>query len=182
MKQCIVAAGIAAVMASGAHAQSTTSQSQSSSASQSGIYMEGSDIPENTPGLGGLVGSAGNCYPGAGFQAVGPGAGISIGGGRVDPECNTRMEMAALAAVAGNSAAIAHACKHDESMRETLVELGRCRIQSNTTMSTSERPSEAQQVPAGLIECSRSVIRLSDRVSTQQQNAAVAWCKARLDG
>lgn len=166
--------GVAALLGASAHAQ--TAESLSQSTSQSGIYQEGSTIPNNTPGLGGLVGSAGNCYPGGGVQAVGPGFGVGVGGGRVDPECNVRMEMAALAAIAGNPVAIRHACKHDESMRATLVEAGLCRTAPTPTATRQG----ATEIPPGLLECSRSTIRVASHVGAAQQQAAIRWCKSRL--
>lgn len=105
------------------------SQSHSAAASNNAITFEGSNIPDNTPGLGGLVGMGANpCVIGGGAGVVGPGFGVNLGGGRIDDECNTRAEMAALAAIAGNHAAVAHACLQDESMRETLEAVGMCKV------------------------------------------------------
>lgn len=139
---------IAAVaIATQATAQSTAdSASLSDSYSASGVYIEGSNIPDNTPGLGGLVGSSGNCYPGAGINVATPGLGFNVGGGVVDMECNVRMEMAALAAVAGNRVAVAHACKHDTSMRQTLVEMGLCKV-VRSSAATAPQADEPRRRP-----------------------------------
>lgn len=193
MKLPIITLVTALGMASSAAAQTTaTSQSGSNSLSQSGVTVEGANVPNNTPGLGGMVGSAGNCYPGGGIQAVGPGAGFSIGGGRVDPECNTRMEMAALASVAGNTVAVAHACKHDRSMRATLVELGYCRVAGSDRNSVGGRASDvttgeaqpttsrASTAPSGLLECSSARIRISSRLDAVERQRAINWCKDQV--
>lgn len=145
----VLAIGFAALIATTgvASAQSVAnSNSASGSQSVSGVTIEGSRVPDNTPNAGVVVGSAGNCYPGAGLGVSGPGFGVSLGGGRVDPECNVRAEMAALATLAGNTVALAHACKHDESMRDTLVDLGLCRVIDKKSVGSSDRTIDRQTV------------------------------------
>jgi len=191
-------------MATSAGAQTTTATSQSQSASQSGVIVEGSTVPDNTPGLGGLAGSAGNCYPGGGAQAVWPGGGVGIGGGRIDPECNLRMEMAALGSIAGKKAAIAHACRYDRSMRATLASLGLCRIAPSSNDSVGGRASDvtaryassergvtkaskapanvtpANAAPDGLLSCSSERIRISSRLDAIERQRAINWCKDQV--
>lgn len=171
---------IAALMGATAAGAQSTAFSESYSGSSSGVIVEGANVPDNTPGLGGMVGSAGNCYPGGGVQMVGPGAGISIGGGRVDQECNTRMEMAALASIAGNRAAVAHACRHDDSMRETLVGLGLCRVESERA-AQRPRAQAAPSAPDGLLGCSSQRIRISSRLDAVERQRAINWCKEQIN-
>ena len=183
MKVFVTAAAMV-LLSVGVAAAQTTSNSQSGSQSVSGVVIEGSQVPNNTPNASMAVGSAGNCYPGAGIGASGPGWGLTIGGGRVDGECNTRAEMAALAQLAGNRAALAHACRHDASMRETLVGLGICRVQNTARTGNSGDTIDDETVRTvnraytfcGKDQSGRLIVRVPARTSQQQRSIASAQC------
>jgi hypothetical protein len=149
MKTTILAASVLLLSTGATFAQNAIAGSTSASGSQSvsGVSIEGSNIPDNTPNAGIAIGSAGDCYPGAAFGASGPGWGVSAGGGQVDQECNVRAEMAALAVVAGNRVAVAHACKHDRSMRQTLVELGLCKVTRSEEVVTPQNGNAPRRNP-----------------------------------
>ena len=88
-----IAFSIAFVCAAGtAVAQNTSgSISGSLSTSHSGVLIEGSDVPNNTPSLGNPRGNnTAPCVIDSGFGVVVPGFGINMGGGRLEQECNTR--------------------------------------------------------------------------------------------
>lgn len=178
----ILATCVALTVAGGAFAQSANlnnnaqSQSGALSGSSSAVTIEGAQIPDNTPGLGGLVGSAGNCYPGGAAQAVGPGFGLGIGGGRVDPECNIRMEMQAIAAVHGKRAAMLHACMHDESMRRTLMAVGACK-------PVGEQPAVASASVKGTVMERPTVVtkQLYTRCERQADGRIAVGVRSGLD-
>lgn len=112
-----------------AFSQTATSESGSSSESASMIYMEGSEWGDNTPSLGGGAGvSTAPCTISSGGGVVVAGFGINIGDGRTDHDCQIMQEASVLMQIGGPSLAIRHLCKHDETIRQTLVEAGLCRI------------------------------------------------------
>jgi len=135
MKYAITA--IAILAASGAAAQSVTSDSVSQSGSYSGVNIEGSntDLGRQVPGMGApSMSHTTSCALSASGAVSGPGFGISFGNGRIDSECNTREEARFLHDLLSQrpsharNAAIYHACASDESMRNTLVAIGVCRV------------------------------------------------------
>lgn len=184
MKNVLIVTAMLSVGASVVEAQNVNADSMSESISASGVVVEGSRIPNNTPGLGGLIGSAGNCYPGAGVQGVGPGWGFGVGGGRVDPECNVRMEMQALAALAGNSVALAHACREDESMRGTLISVGLCKVEQRPTPRPTVSARNSEVAPFTKCEYNSADNTISVLPRRGHNGAtleeAVAACKSRL--
>lgn len=99
--------------------------SESNSNSSSGVYI-GGNSRTNTPSVGGSSNNTSSCVIGNHVGIGVEGLGFSVGAGRVDKECNVREEAKALLALLGRRAAIAHLCKHDKSIRETLVEQGYC--------------------------------------------------------
>lgn len=114
-------------------ARSATADSSSNSGANSQVILEGSESPNYAPGLGGVGGnSTAPCVIGTGFGIVGPGAGLQFSGGRIEEHCLTRTESAMLADLLnmpnspGKRAAIAHACKFDKRLQETLVAVGVC--------------------------------------------------------
>jgi len=135
MKYAITA--IAILAASGAAAQSVTSASVSQSGSYSGVNIEGSntDLGRQVPGMGApSMSHTTSCALSASGAVSGPGFGISFGNGRIDSECSTREEARFLHDLLSQrpsqarNAAIYHACASDESMRNTLVAIGVCRV------------------------------------------------------
>lgn len=102
--------------------------SDSSASSSSGVYI-GGNSQSNTPSVGGSSNNTSSCVIGNSFGVGVPGFGINVGAGRVDQECNVREEAKALLTLVGERAALAHLCKHDKTIRETLVEQGLCVVE-----------------------------------------------------
>lgn len=102
------------------------SSATSESTSSSGVYFGGNS--PSAPSVGGSSNNTGPCILGNSLGFSIPGVGINIGAGRVDKECNVREEAKAINALIGKKAAIAHLCKHDKTIRETLVEKGYCKV------------------------------------------------------
>lgn len=99
------------------------------SQSNSGVYIGGTTVGKNTPSAhSSTTNSTAPCVVGKGFGISGPGVGISSSNGRIDENCETMEEAKALRSLVGNRAAIAHLCRHNKDMRETLVGLGLCII------------------------------------------------------
>jgi len=118
-------------------AGSVTSNSQSGSQSFSGVNIEGSttDFSEQVPGMGApSMSHTTSCALSASGAVSGPGFGIAFGNGRIDDECNTREEARFLHDLLtqrpshARRAAIHHACSRDQSMRQTLVAIGICKV------------------------------------------------------
>lgn len=135
MKYAITAVAILA--ASSAAAQSVTSDSQSGSASYSGVNVEGStaDFGSQVPSMGApSMNHTTSCALSASGAVSGSGFGISFGNGRIDDECNTREEARFLHDLLtqrpsyARTAAIHHVCSRDKSMRKTLVAIGICKV------------------------------------------------------
>lgn len=114
-----------------------TAESNSQSAANSQVILEGSEYGHNTPGLGGVSGNnTAPCVISQGIGLVGPGGGIQFGNGRIDPDCLTRTEAAMVLDLLnkppslGKRAAITHACTHSKRLQQTLVAVGVCVVQT----------------------------------------------------
>jgi len=127
----------ALIFATSASAQSVTSDSVSQSGSYSGVVIEGSttDLSSQVPGMSApSMSHTTSCALSASGAISGAGFGISFGNGRIDDECNTREEARFLHDLLSQRpsharrAAIHHACSRDESMRNTLVAIGICKV------------------------------------------------------
>ena len=130
--KAIFALAVASMLPLPAFAQATA-DSNSHSGANSQVVLEGSVYERPAPGLGGIGGNTtAPCIVAQGFGLVGPGAGIQYSGGRTDMACLTRTEAAMLKDLldmrptAGRQAAIYHACKYSERLRDTLVAAGVC--------------------------------------------------------
>lgn len=109
-----------------AGAVAADTNANASSVSSSGIYMEGTEMRDNTPSVGGNANSTAPCVVGNSVGLGIPGLGFNIGTGHVNKNCATLQEAQAIRALLGDRAAIAHLCKHNKRMQATLVELGVC--------------------------------------------------------
>ena len=102
---------------------------EAASQSNSGVYIGGTTVGNNTPGAhASATNSTAPCVVGKGFGVSGPGIGISSSNGRIDDNCETLQEAKALQSLLGNRVAIAHLCKHNKDIQATLVDLGVCRV------------------------------------------------------
>lgn len=102
---------------------------ESSSESNSGVYIGGTTVGKNTPSAhSSTTNSTAPCVVGKGFGISGPGLGISSSNGRIDDTCETLEEAKALRSLINDRAAITHLCRHNKDIRETLVGLGLCII------------------------------------------------------
>lgn len=186
MKKFTIAA-IACMIASSATAQSVNSGSESAALSQSGVTVNGSNIPDNTPGLGGsLTNSTAPCVIGTAFGIVGPGAGVNFGNGRINQECVIRVEAQILGellsqpATPARQAQIAHLCANDESFQETLTAAGFCQVQTPTQPTVSSR-----SVPRDMLRtCSKTAdgrlkVTVRSGATEAEKAAAVATCSTR---
>jgi hypothetical protein len=103
--------------------------SGSASQSNSGVYIGGTTVDNNTPNV--AAGSNNNTAPcalGSGVGISGPGVGFSVGLGRVNKDCQIMQEAKALQSLLGDHVALAHLCKHDKTIQATLVDLGLCKV------------------------------------------------------
>lgn len=128
-------AAVALIMVPTISIAQVNSESGSQSAAQSHVILEGSNYDRPAPGMGGVGGnSTAPCVISRGWGVVGPGAGIQYTNGRIDDSCLTRTEAAMVKDLLdmppsqGKQAAIAHACRYSERLRETLVAAGACVI------------------------------------------------------
>ena len=136
MRTVIIAATLM-VAAGTASAQEAVSGSLSGSTSFSGVNIEGAAAARIAPGVSapGVMHTA-PCIVGrsAGISIIG--GGFSGGGGTLEENCNTREEAQFLFEVLAQrnsparQAAIYHMCATDESLRNTLVAMGACVVQS----------------------------------------------------
>lgn len=135
MKYALAAALI--IASSAASAQEVTSESASGAQSFSGVNIEGSAAARIAPSMGapGVMHTA-PCIIGHSVGVSVVGFGVANGGGRLEENCNTREEAQFLFEVLAQrdsqarQAAIYHMCATDESLRNTLVAMGACVIQS----------------------------------------------------
>jgi len=144
MKNITLAAVALLFTASLASAQGYDTESVADSQSYSGVTIEGTTVPDNTPGLGSVGGnSTAPCVIAQGLMVSGPGAGIGYSNGRLDKDCVTRTEASILRDIAGmpngpqKTAAVMHFCTNDESMRNTLIGLGLCAPKATRTVSSA---------------------------------------------
>lgn len=103
-------------------------QNSNSSVLVEGSVSSGVSTPSNN--------NTGPCTIGNSGGFSGPGFSIAMGRGTLDIECNTRAEAHMLANMVGVNAAVEHLCRHDETMRETLVARGVCKQRRPATPST----------------------------------------------
>ena len=137
MKTAILTAAMLIIAAGTASAQEAVSGSLSGSTSFSGVNIEGSAAARIAPSVGapGVMHTA-PCIIGHSMGVSIIGGGISGGGGRLEENCNTREEAQFLFEVLAQRngparhAAIYHMCSTDESLRNTLVAMGACVVQS----------------------------------------------------
>lgn len=110
--------------------------SESSAQSYSGINTTSTtDFSDQVPGMGAPgMNHTTSCALSASGAVSGPGFGVAFGNGRIDSECNTREEARFIHDLLSQPpsyarrAAIHHACSRDESMRNTFVALGICKV------------------------------------------------------
>ena len=131
-------------------ASAQTSDSASHSASNSGVLFGDSYSVQQAPSAvaPGIMHTA-PCIVGRSAGIGVPGIGLSGGGGRLEKECNTREEVKALNILLNQppslarDASILHYCRNDDSIRETLVQMGVCRS------ATKSKPAKKQEVRYG---------------------------------
>lgn len=146
-----ILAALFIVAASAASAQQT-SDSVSHSASNSGVIFGDSYAAQQAPSAvaPGIMHTA-PCIVGRSAGIGVPGIGLSGGGGRLEKECNTREEVKALNILLSQppslarDASILHYCNNDDSIRETLVQMGVCR----SATKPKPKPAKKQEVRYG---------------------------------
>jgi hypothetical protein len=116
---------ILSIIAGAANAD-ITADSNSESGAASSVYIAGSTSKDNTPSMSAGSNNTVSCAIGKSAALAVPGLGASVGGGKIDAECNTREEALVLRNLVGTAAAIEHLCRNDKSLRETLVSQGYC--------------------------------------------------------
>jgi hypothetical protein len=195
MKKILLTATALVLCAGMATAQNATAGAGAVSGSNSSVTInnegsqapqnvfEGADVPEITPGMGGVSGnSTAHCVIANGFGVVGPGAGVQFLNGRISKDCMTEREAGVLMDLLSRpnsqakTAAIRHFCENDETMRDTLTDLGYC-----ATAPAAATASAPQTVAAayGKCELADGQIRMTVRAG-QDRGTAVEQCKAKL--
>ena len=114
------------VFVAGAASADSTAVSNSESGAASSVYIAGSINTDNTPSMSAGSNNTVSCAIGQSAALAVPGFGASVGGGKIDDQCNTREEALVLRNLVGTAAAIEHLCRNDESLQETLVSQGYC--------------------------------------------------------
>ena len=158
----------ASVAASGAVAQTNTDANANSlSASQSASIAGGGNVSitnnsggastvryqggyevRNVPGLAGIGAITANpCALSVGATGSGVGFGLGVSTAYLDEDCNLRAEAAALQAVSGNKAAVAHLAR-DPEMCQTLRGQGLIAAQSLCTNEERQAAEKAAKQAA----------------------------------
>lgn len=161
------------------------------SGSYSGIYSEGTHIPNNTPGLGAAgTNSTAECIRGHGAGIVLPGFGINYSNGVLEENCNTRAEAYILRDLtnrrpsAGRTSAMLHFCLNDESMARTLSAMGNCprdrmamASRADVTAASSNRTVEQPRLAYRSCRVVDGALKVRARAGSDRETAK-AQCAA----
>lgn len=177
----IVVLGLCAGAASAQNLDSS-STSGSQSLSTSGVLIEGSIVPNNTPSIGGgSANSTAPCVVGRGGGIAGPGFGVHHHNGKVNKDCETRIEIDLVAQIAAmrpgpaKTAAALHACTNDESIEKTLAAMGLCPVTKPTKTATAQATEKVAPYSfCGINDAGQFVVRKRWNATSADARAACA--------
>lgn len=157
MRKIIIAAA-ALLIAAPAYAQTVQSGSQSGAYSQSGVTF-GSN-PKQAPNAiaPGLIASGLSCSGSASVGGAGAGWGVSFGFTKADEHCDAREDAKILAALAGNTAALARMCQIKKNA-QALADAG-ITCPGNTIRAAASAPALRSSQPAVTTPPTTRVVRM----------------------
>jgi len=150
----MLAAAISTIAATPVFAQTAqTAQSGSESLGQAAInqYSYGSNIPNNTPGLGAMYATpTASCMSSYGISAVGPGGGVQIMGSSRDQVCTWEGKVSMAFNTHQADVGVTEWCINDADYRKSKAILGKpCNYR--TYPAGQQKQAEKDQIAAGFL-------------------------------